>query len=106
MLIIVAVILLLVLPHPWNVIGAAICGVAWLFELYLWNRTVRGKRRVVGAQTLIGKVGEVRQACRPVGQVFVNGELWEARCEDGADTGTRVRVLAVNGLTLEVAPER
>jgi membrane protein implicated in regulation of membrane protease activity len=104
-LIIVALILLFVLPDPWNVIGAAVCGVAWLFELYLWNRTVRGRRRVVGAQTLIGKVGEVRQACRPVGQVFVAGELWEARCEDGADAGTHVRVMAVKGLTLDVRPE-
>jgi membrane protein implicated in regulation of membrane protease activity len=47
----------------------------------------------------------VRQTCRPVGQVFVAGELWEARCEDGADAGTQVRVLAVNGLTLDVRPE-
>ena len=105
MLIIVTVILLLVLPHPWNVIGAAVCAVAWLGELYLWNRTVRGRRKVVGAQTLVGKLGEVREACRPVGQVFVNGELWRARCEEGADPGMQVKVLAVNGLTLEVQPE-
>ena len=39
------------------------------------------------------------------GQVFVNGELWRARCEDGADPGTRVKVLAVDGLTLDVRPE-
>jgi membrane-bound serine protease (ClpP class) len=105
MLIIVAVILLLVLPHPWNVIVAAILAVAWLGELYLWNRTVRGRRRVVGAQTLVGMIGEVREACRPRGQVFVNGELWEARCEEGADPGTQVKVLAINGLTLDVRPE-
>jgi membrane-bound serine protease (ClpP class) len=105
MLIILAVILLFVLPHPWNVIVAAIIAVAWLGELYLWNRTVRGRRRVVGAQTLIGMIGEVREACRPKGQVFVNGELWEARCEEGADAGTHVKVLAINGLTLEVRPE-
>jgi membrane-bound serine protease (ClpP class) len=105
MLIIVAVILLLVLPHPWNVIVAAIIAVAWLGELYLWNRTVRGRRRVVGAQTLVGMIGEVREACRPKGQVFVNGELWEARCEEGADPGTRVKVVAINGLTLDVRPE-
>jgi membrane protein implicated in regulation of membrane protease activity len=105
MLLALAVILLFVLPDPWDVIAAAVCGVAGLGELYLWNRTVRGRRRVVGAQTLVGKIGEVRQACRPLGQVFVAGELWEARCEDGADAGTHVRVLAVNGLTLEVRPE-
>jgi membrane protein implicated in regulation of membrane protease activity len=50
-------------------------------------------------------VGEVREACRPVGQVFVNGELWRARCEDGADPGTRVKVVAVDGLMLDVRPE-
>ena|SRR5215510_5464716 len=105
MLIIVALILLFVLPHPWNVIVAAIVAVVWFGELYLWNRTVRGRRRVVGAQTLVGMIGEVREACRPKGQVFVNGELWEARCEEGADPGTRVKVLAINGLTLEVRPE-
>ena len=105
MLIIVALILLFVLPGPWNVIVAAVCAVAWLGELYLWNRTVRGRKRVVGAQTLVGMIGQVREPCRPVGQVFVNGELWEARCEDGADPGTAVKVLAVNGLTLEVTPE-
>jgi membrane-bound serine protease (ClpP class) len=105
MLIIVALILLFVLPHPWNVIVAAIVAVAWFGELYLWNRTVRGRRRVVGSQTLVGMVGEVREACRPVGQVFVNGELWRARCEDGADPGTQVKVVAVDGLTLDVRPE-
>jgi membrane-bound serine protease (ClpP class) len=105
MLIIVALILLFVLPGPWNVIVAAIVAVAWFGELYLWNRTVRGRRRVVGSQTLVGMVGEVREACRPVGQVFVNGELWRARCEDGADPGTQVKVVAVDGLTLDVRPE-
>lgn len=105
MLIILALILLFVLPHPWNIIVAAIVAVVWFGELYLWNRTVRGKKRVVGAQTLVGMVGEVREACHPDGQVFVNGELWRATCEDGADPGTAVKVLAVNGLTLEVTPE-
>lgn len=105
MLIILALILLFVLPHPWNIIVAAIVAVAWFGELYLWNRTVRGKKRVVGAQTLVGMVGEVREACRPVGQVFVNGELWRAQCDEGADPGTPVRVMAVNGLMLTVTPE-
>jgi membrane-bound serine protease (ClpP class) len=104
MLIIVALILLFVLPSPWNLIVAAVVAVAWFGELYLWNRTVRGRRRAVGAQTLVGMIGEVRETCRPVGQVFVNGELWRARCEDGADPGTQVKVLAVNGLTLDVRP--
>jgi membrane protein implicated in regulation of membrane protease activity len=102
MLLVLAVILLLVLSDPWNWVGAAVCGLLWLVELYGWNRTVRRRRKVVGAQTLVGQTGEVRQACRPLGQVFVAGELWRAHCEEGADAGTRVEVTAVRGLTLEV----
>jgi len=102
MLLAVAVILLFLLPDPWNVIAAAVCGVLGILELFVWNRTVRKKRQVVGVQTLVGKIGEVRVACRPVGQVFVDGALWRARCEEGADEGVRVRVTAVDGLTLEV----
>jgi len=102
MLIALAIILLFLLPDPWNIVAFVVCGILGVGELYAWNRTVRRRRKTVGVQTLVGKIGEVRVACRPVGQVFVNGELWRARCEDGADEGTRVRVARVDGLTLEV----
>jgi membrane protein implicated in regulation of membrane protease activity len=104
MLLLVALALLLFLPHPWNVFAGAVCALLWLGELYLWNRTVRGRRKAVGAQTLVGKIADVRVACRPRGQVFVDGELWAAECSDGADAGTRVRIRRVRGLTLEVEP--
>jgi membrane protein implicated in regulation of membrane protease activity len=104
MLILVALALLIFLPHPWNVFAGAVCALLWLGELYLWDRTVRGRRKAVGTQTLIGKIAEVRVACRPRGQVFLDGELWAAECSDGADAGTRVRVLRVKGLMLEVEP--
>ena len=105
MLILLAILLLFVVPGPWNVIAAAICTVLWFGELYLWNRTVRNRRKTVGAQALVGQRGEVRDACRPVGLVFVAGELWRARCEEGADAGATVTVAAVHGLTLEVRAE-
>jgi membrane protein implicated in regulation of membrane protease activity len=104
MLLLVALALLIFLPHPWNVFAGALFALLWLGELFLWNRTVQQRRKAVGVQTLIGKTAEVRVACRPVGQVFVEGELWAAECTDGADAGTRVRVLRVNGLTLVVEP--
>jgi membrane protein implicated in regulation of membrane protease activity len=40
--------------------------------------------------------------CAPLGQVRLQGELWRARCEEGADPGERVRVRALDGLTLVV----
>jgi membrane-bound serine protease (ClpP class) len=104
MLLVVAVVLFFLLPDPWNVFAAAVFAVLGIVELFLWNRTVRGRRKVVGAQTLVGKTAEVRVACRPRGQVFVAGELWEAECAAGADVGTSVRIRRVRGLTLVVDP--
>jgi membrane-bound serine protease (ClpP class) len=59
-----------------------------------------------GSEELIGSVGDVREPLNPEGQVFLQGALWRARATDGAQIGlgTRVRVKAVDGLTLEVEP--
>lgn len=102
MLFIAAVVLLLVLPHPWDLVGFTACLVAGLGELYLWNRTVRGRRAAVGSATLIGSEAEVLNACRPDGQVRLNGEIWAARCAAGADAGETVRVVGRKRLTLLV----
>ena len=59
-----------------------------------------------GSEEMVGSVGEVREPLDPEGQIFVQGALWNARAT-GADTiglGNRVRVRAVDGLTLEVEP--
>jgi membrane-bound serine protease (ClpP class) len=51
-------------------------------------------------------VGEVRAPLDPLGQVFVAGALWRAQAAGGEQIGlgNRVRVRAVDGLTLEVEP--
>src|SRR5262249_8239705 len=69
-----------------------------------WNRTVRHKPAVVGAQTLIGREAVVLSPCRPEGQVRLDGEIWQARCGAGADPGDTVRVVGRGGLPLVVAP--
>jgi membrane protein implicated in regulation of membrane protease activity len=99
---ILAIALLLFLSSPWNFVGFAACLVLFFGELGLWHRSVRGRRQVVGAQALIGAEALVTQPCRPDGQVRISGELWEARCEEGADTGETVRVNGRNGLKLLV----
>jgi membrane-bound serine protease (ClpP class) len=103
-LIIVAIALLLLLDHPWNLVGFFVVFGLWLVELGLWNRTVRHHRKVVGAQTLIGQDAVVTTPCNPVGQVRLEGEIWEARCDAGASTGDRVRVVGREKLTLIVIP--
>ena len=99
---ILGIALLLVLSSPWNFLGFAVCLVLFFGELGLWHRTVRDRHQVVGAQTLIGAEALVTRPCRPDGQVRLNGELWEARCDEGADEGETVRVTGRNALKLLV----
>jgi len=103
-LIILAFILLFLLPSPWNLIGFFVAIPLWFVELLAWNRTVKHRRRVVGVQTLIGKDATVTEPCRPSGQVRLAGEIWAARCDQGADPGDTVRVVGRDDLTLVVEP--
>jgi membrane protein implicated in regulation of membrane protease activity len=100
---IAALVLVLLAPSPWNLVGFAVCLVLFVGELLFWNRKVRGQRATVGAQTLIGKEATVVSACRPRGQVRLGGEIWAARCSDGADVGERVTVVGLDGLTVVVS---
>jgi membrane protein implicated in regulation of membrane protease activity len=104
MLIFLAVALLLILPSPWNLVGFLVVLPIWVAELFGWNRTVKNRRRVVGAETLIGREAVVSEPCRPLGQVRLDGEIWEARCDAGASPGARVRIVGRDGLTLVVEP--
>jgi membrane-bound serine protease (ClpP class) len=104
MLIFVAVALLLLLSSPWNVVAFLVLLPLWVLELFGWNRTTKRHRKAVGAETLIGREAVVSLPCRPVGQVRLDGEIWEARCEAGAGTGERVRITGREGLTLVVEP--
>jgi membrane-bound serine protease (ClpP class) len=59
-----------------------------------------------GSEELVGAVGEVRAPLDPDGQIFIQGALWRARATGTRQIGlgNRVRVKAVDGLTLEVEP--
>jgi membrane-bound serine protease (ClpP class) len=106
MFLLVALVLLLVLPWPWSLVGFLIALVLFCGELFFWNRRVRGRRSEVGAQTLIGRQAVVVSACRPRGQVRVQGEIWTARCDAGSDPGDAVEVVGRDGLTLVVQHTR
>lgn len=74
-------------------------GAFWAFAL---SKAVQVRRRpvVVGPNRVIGSEAVVRTP----GQVFVAGELWRARREDGSQLvpGDHVRVTDVHGLELTV----
>ena len=61
-----------------------------------------------GSEELIGAIAEARSSLDPDGQVWIEGALWRARLAgsaDGVRIGDRVRVEAVEGLTLVVSPQ-
>jgi membrane-bound serine protease (ClpP class) len=59
---------------------------------------------LIGPEALVGAEAIVQQPLAPRGQVLVHGELWMAESGSPVDAGDRVRVRAVQGLTLLVDP--
>ena len=103
-LLVVAFVLLLVLPSPWNVLGFVAGLVLFVPEVGFWNRKVRRQPVEAGAETLVGKQAVVVSPLHPSGQVRIDGELWEARSDAGADPDQTVTVIGRDGLTLLVEP--
>lgn len=61
------------------------------------------RKKVTGAEGMVGLTGEVTQSLKPKGVVKIKGEYWKARSVEGEiDVGEDVEVLAINGLNLEV----
>jgi membrane-bound serine protease (ClpP class) len=92
----------LVLPDAWDVPVVLAAAVVEIAETGFWLWYTRRRRARVGPETLIGATARVVAPCLPIGQVRLQGELWRARCEEGADVGDEVRVLELDGLTLVV----
>jgi len=91
-----------VLPWPWGLIAIAGGLAVETVELTWGLRLARRWKPGTGAEAMIGKEARVVARCRPLGQVKVHGELWHARCEEGADIGQKVQIEAIEGLMLVV----
>lgn len=91
-----------VLPWPWGLIAIAGGLAVETVELTWGLRLARRWKPRTGAEAMIGAEARVVARCRPLGQVKIHGELWEARCAEGADVGEKVRIEAIEGLTLVV----
>jgi len=71
----------------------------------LVRKLLAARRRPVaaGEEAIVGRQGTVREALKPEGLVFVDGALWQATSLSGPlDAGSRIRVVAVDGLQLRV----
>lgn len=79
--------------------AAAFMGVAWL--------AIRARRQpvVTGVEEMLGQVAIAAEDFRDGrGQVRIRGELWQARCAAPVRRGQSLRVQALAGLVLQVAP--
>ena len=93
--------------------GALIAlGVVSAISFYFISRKVlaahRDPRVRTGTEEMVGSTAEARSSIDPDGRVWLGGTIWSARLAPGSSPvglGDRVRVEAVDGLTLVVSPE-
>ena len=105
MLLVAAILLaIFVLPRGWGVVAIAVGLAIELAEAWFWYWLSRRRRPAVGMEAMIGTRAKVVTPCRPRGRVRVQGELWQAECEPGADPGDEVDIVGFEGLRLLVTP--
>jgi membrane-bound serine protease (ClpP class) len=97
-----ALLLLLLIPEPWNVVATFAALALFCLEVFYFYRRMRGVKVVTGAENLVGAVGKTVEPLDPEGHIRVQGELWQARASGAVPAGTNVRVVAIDDLTLEV----
>ena len=92
--------------------GLIALGILSGITFYLVSRKVleahRNERVRTGTEEMIGASAEARSSIDPEGRVWLGGTIWSARLATGSGPvrlGDRVRVEAVDGLTLVVRPE-
>ena len=87
----------------WPVLGATVFVMAIVIIVTIRLALKMRKQSVTtGIDVLIGREGEVLIDFKQKGQVRIGGEIWAARSTVDVKQGDSVRVLAVDGLMLEV----
>jgi membrane-bound serine protease (ClpP class) len=74
--------------------------------IVLGRKVVEAQRRVpvTGQEGLLGKVGTARTEIDGNGKIFIHGEYWDARAKARIPEGAKVKVVGIEGLTLDVEP--
>lgn len=92
--------------------GLIALGIVCALAFYFVSRKVIAAHRDphvrTGAEEIVGALAEARTAIDPDGRVWLGGTTWSARLAAGSEPvrlGDRVRVEAVDGLTLVVRPQ-
>ena len=65
---------------------------------------IQWKKPLTGNETLIGKIGTARTNLNPEGNVFINGEIWQAESQhlQTIKKGQKIKAVSIEGLRLIV----
>jgi membrane-bound serine protease (ClpP class) len=86
------------------IVSATLLTVAAAGSLVVVARRVRRRPVRTGSAGLVHEHGVARSDLRPLGKVFIHGELWDAEAEQPVTAGEAVEVTAVRDLILAVRP--
>jgi len=89
----------------WPIIGTFAATSAGFFMMVI-RLVMRARQQPVvsGAEELIGKIAEATQDFTGKGRVHLHSESWLAHCDQPISKGQQVRVVSIDGLTVEVEP--
>lgn len=96
------------LSVPWLTLVLVVVGVV-LFMVSGMTSMLRARfsTATIGRESMIGQMGQATTGIAPEGMVTLQGGLWRARTNRATPipSGDPVRVVAIDGLLLEVEPE-
>lgn len=90
---------------PWALLAAVATTLLFFVSVMTAALRVRLRRPVSDEAGIVGVVGEAQTDIAPEGTVLTKGTIWRARTmETGIAAGSRVKVMATEGLVLLVEP--
>jgi membrane-bound serine protease (ClpP class) len=74
--------------------------------IFMGRKVLEAQRHVpvTGQEGLLGKIGTARTEIEGRGKIFIHGEYWDARAKERIAQGAKVKVVGIEGLTLDVEP--
>lgn len=90
---------------PWAIVAAVVLTMVFFISVMTAALRVRLRRPISGEEAMVGSVAEAKTDIAPEGTVMTKGTLWRARTmETGIAAGSKVKVMATEGLVLLVEP--
>ena len=96
------------LAVPWFTIALVVVGTALLMVAGMASMLrARFSTPTIGRESMVGRMGQAATGISPEGMVSLGGAQWRARTNRATPipSGESVRVVAIDGLLLEVEPE-